>query len=75
MPEEIGMHPLAHPIEPHFVHLSWAVRRLTPTQSKYIRLFYGEETLHQLADLEVRHHPDGRHVDRGRELRLVERVR
>ena len=75
MPEEIGMHPLAHPIEPHFVHLSWAVRRLTPTQSKYIRLFYGEETLHQLADLEVRHHPEGRHVDRGRELRLAERVR
>ena len=48
MPEEIGMHPLTHPVEPHFVHLSWAVRRLTPIQSKYIRLFYGEETLHQL---------------------------
>jgi 5-methylcytosine-specific restriction endonuclease McrA len=48
MPEEIGMHPLTPPSEPHFVHLSWAVRRLTPTQSKYIRLFYGEETLHQL---------------------------
>ena len=52
MPEEIGMHPLTHPLEPHFVHLSWAVRRLTPIQSKYIRLFYGEETLHQLEDLE-----------------------
>jgi 5-methylcytosine-specific restriction endonuclease McrA len=48
MPEEIGMHPLTHPFEPHFVHLSWAVRRLTPIQSKYIRLFYGEETLEQL---------------------------
>lgn len=54
--EEIGMHPLTHPVEPHFVHLSWAVRRLTPEQSKYIRLFYGEETLHQLESIEQRHH-------------------
>ena len=54
LPEEIGMHPLAHPVEPHFVHLSWAVRRLTPTQAKYIRLFYGAATLHQLEDLEQR---------------------
>ncbi len=49
---EIGMHPLTIPVEPHFVHLSWAVRRLTPTQARYIRLFYGEQTLHQLEDLE-----------------------
>ena len=55
MPEEIGMHPLVPPVEPHFVHLSWAVRRLTPTQAKYIRLFYGEEVLHQLEELEGRH--------------------
>lgn len=55
MPEEIGMHPLAAPVEPHFVHLSWAVRRLTPTQSKYIKLFYGEDTLHQLELLESGH--------------------
>jgi 5-methylcytosine-specific restriction endonuclease McrA len=33
MAEEIGMHPLVPPVEPHFVHLSWAVRRLTPAQS------------------------------------------
>ncbi|MBK5187914.1 MAG: HNH endonuclease [Gemmatimonadaceae bacterium] len=52
MPEEIGMHPMTHPLEPHFVHLSWAVRRLTPAQSNYIRLFYGEETLHQLEHIE-----------------------
>ena len=52
LPEEIGMHPHTHPVEPHFVHLSWAVRRLTPIQSKYIRLFYGEETLHQIEELE-----------------------
>jgi 5-methylcytosine-specific restriction endonuclease McrA len=60
MPAEIGMHPLVHPVEPHFVHLSWAVRRLTPAQSKYIRLFYGEETLHQLEMIEHRsRHPSG----------------
>jgi 5-methylcytosine-specific restriction endonuclease McrA len=54
LPEEIGMHPLVAPVEPHFVHLSWAVRRLTPTQARYIRLFYGAETLHQLEELEHR---------------------
>ena len=54
LPEEIGMHPLHVPVEPHFVHLSWAVRRLTPTQAKYIRLFYGEAMLHQLQVLEHR---------------------
>ena len=45
LPDECGMHPLAVPREPHFVHLSWAVRRLTTTQAKYIRLFYGPEAL------------------------------
>ncbi len=55
MAEEIGMHPLVPPVEPHFVHLSWAVRRLTPTQAMYIRMFYGEEVLHQLEELEGRH--------------------
>ncbi|GAC1476735.1 MAG: HNH endonuclease [Gemmatimonadaceae bacterium] len=55
LPDEIGMHPLTHPVEPHFVHLSWAVRRLTPTQARYIRVFYGEGVLHQLEHLE-RHH-------------------
>ena len=48
MAEEIGMHPLVPPTEPHFVHLSWAVRKLTPAQGKYIRLFYGAETLHEI---------------------------
>ena len=52
LPEEIGMHPMTAPVEPHFVHLSWAVRRLTPTQARYIRLFYGEQTLHQLEELD-----------------------
>ena len=31
-----------------------AVRRLTPQQAHYIRLFYGEETLHHLEDLSHR---------------------
>jgi 5-methylcytosine-specific restriction endonuclease McrA len=54
LPSEIGMHPLHTPIEPHFVHLTWAIRRLTPTQARYIKLFYGDETLHYLEDLEHR---------------------
>jgi 5-methylcytosine-specific restriction endonuclease McrA len=54
LPQEIGMHPLTPPAEPHFVHLSWAVRRLTPIQAKYIRMFYGTGVLHQLEDLEHR---------------------
>lgn len=52
MPNEIGMHPLHAPVEPHFVHLSWAVRRLTPIQSQYIRTFYGEDTLRELQKIE-----------------------
>jgi 5-methylcytosine-specific restriction endonuclease McrA len=54
LPEEIGMHPLTNPVEPHFVHLSWAVRRLTPIQARYIRTFYGDQVLHQLEALEQR---------------------
>lgn len=45
---ECGMSLRSVPAEPRFVYLTWAVRRLTPVQGKYIRLFYGEETLHQL---------------------------
>lgn len=45
LPVECGMHPIAPPLEPHFVHLSWAVRRLSAPQSKYIRLFYGDAAL------------------------------
>jgi hypothetical protein len=48
------MHPLTNPIEPHFVHLSWAVSRLTPIQARYIKMFYGSGVLHQLEDLEHR---------------------
>ena len=63
LPSEIGMHPLTHPVEPHFVHLSWAVRKLTPVQSRYIKTFYGAEILHQLEAMEKRHHPAVKGVD------------
>jgi 5-methylcytosine-specific restriction endonuclease McrA len=67
LPEEIGMHPLTHPVEPHFVHLTWAVRRLTPIQARYIRTFYGDQVLHQLEALEHRypdsHHREARHPE------------
>lgn len=59
LPEEIGLHPMHAPVEPHFVHLSWAVRRLTPAQAKYIRMFYGAGMLHQLEALEHRPHTRG----------------
>jgi len=42
----------ARPVEPHFVHLSWAVRKLTPVQAKYIRLFYGAEVLAEIRALQ-----------------------
>jgi len=48
LPEECGLQLRSVPGEPHFVYLTWAVRRLTPIQEKYIRLFYGRETLTQL---------------------------
>jgi 5-methylcytosine-specific restriction endonuclease McrA len=51
LPEEVGMHPLRPPFEPHFDHLAWAVRKLTAIQSKYIRLFYGADVLHTLEAL------------------------
>lgn len=45
LPAEAGMRLLSDPTEPNHVHLSWAVRRLTPVQAKYIGMFYGEETV------------------------------
>ena len=49
LPRECRMFPMVQPSEPHFVHLSWAVRRLTGTQAKYIRMFYGEDTLQAIS--------------------------
>ncbi len=51
LPEEAGMHPLRAPVEPHFVHLAWAVRRLTRIQSRYIKTFYGADVLRTLEGL------------------------
>ena len=51
---EIGMQLLHQPVEPHFVHLSWAVRPLTPTQARYIKLFYGADVVHRLEAMERR---------------------
>jgi 5-methylcytosine-specific restriction endonuclease McrA len=45
LPEEAGLHLLTRPRVPDQVQLIWAVRRVTPIQAKYIRMFYGEEVL------------------------------
>ncbi len=45
LPREAGLELLTTPAEPNYVHLVWAVRRVTPIQAKYIRMFYGEEVL------------------------------
>ena len=44
-PGEVGMRLITPPGEPNYVHLVWAVRRVTPVQQKYIRMFYGDEVL------------------------------
>lgn len=45
LPEEAGLRLAAEPREPNYVHLVWVVRRVTDTQAKYIRMFYGESAL------------------------------
>ena len=45
LPREAGLRLLSAPTEPNYVHLVWVVRRVTSTQAKYIRMFYGEEAL------------------------------
>ncbi len=45
---EVGMHLFRAPVEPNYVQLVWAVRRITAVQAKYIRMFYGEEVLSAL---------------------------
>lgn len=48
MPRQAGMRLLTRPGEPNYVHLVWAVRRVTPAQRKYIRMFYGADALDAL---------------------------
>ena len=45
VPSEVGLEPLCTPREPNYVHLVWAVRRVSETQAKYIEMFYGSEAL------------------------------
>jgi 5-methylcytosine-specific restriction endonuclease McrA len=42
-PHEAGMTLRVVPAEPHFVHLEWSVRRLTPLQRKYVVQFFGAD--------------------------------
>ena len=49
VPEEVGMRLLTAPAEPNYVHLVWAVRRVTPIQARWIGMFYGEETVSLLS--------------------------
>jgi 5-methylcytosine-specific restriction endonuclease McrA len=54
LPDEVGMHALHLPLEPNYVELVWAVRRITPVQAKYIKMFYGADVLRAL---QARHEP------------------
>jgi 5-methylcytosine-specific restriction endonuclease McrA len=53
LPTEAGLSLLTVPKEPNYVHLVWVVRRVTESQSKYIRLFYGEDTLVAVSNRET----------------------
>jgi len=45
LPGEAGLRLQSEPVEPNYVHLVWVVRRVTQTQAKYIRMFYGDDAL------------------------------
>lgn len=45
LPREAGLRLRTEPREPNYVHLVWVVRRVTGTQEKYIRMFYGQDAL------------------------------
>lgn len=49
-PDEAGLRLRTTPSEPNYVHLVWAVRRVTPIQAKWISMFYGEETVEALRE-------------------------
>ncbi|MGD8497000.1 MAG: HNH endonuclease, partial [Gemmatimonadales bacterium] len=55
-PEEAHMRLHSEPAEPTGVELIWAVRRVTPIQARYIKMFYGESALQALS--EGAHHGD-----------------
>ncbi len=45
LPREAGLRLATRPVEPNHVELVWAVRRVTPIQAKYIRMFFGEDVV------------------------------
>jgi len=49
LPSECGYRLLSEPSVPGDVELIWAVRRVTPIQARYIRMFYGEDVLRALS--------------------------
>ena len=49
LPAEAGLGLRAKPREPNYVELVWAVRRVTPIQAKYIRMFFGDDAVPFLA--------------------------
>jgi 5-methylcytosine-specific restriction endonuclease McrA len=49
-PEQVGMPLRSVPREPNYVHLVWAVRRVTPIQARWIGMFYGQDALELLTD-------------------------
>jgi 5-methylcytosine-specific restriction endonuclease McrA len=48
LPAEAGLRLLSEPREPNYVRLVWTVRRVTATQARYIKMFYGGEALSTL---------------------------
>jgi hypothetical protein len=54
LPGEAGLSLLHEPTEPNYVHLVWVVRRVTDAQAKYIKLFYGEDTLEAVSGRRAR---------------------
>lgn len=54
LPGEAGLPLLRIPAEPNYVHLVWAVRRVTAVQGKYIAMFYGEDALQAILQPELR---------------------
>jgi 5-methylcytosine-specific restriction endonuclease McrA len=53
LPGEVGLRLRNKPREPNYVHLVWVVRKVTETQAKYIRMFYGDRTLHRVSTRNV----------------------
>jgi len=49
LPSEAGLMLRQDPSEPNYVHLVWVVRRVTDTQAKYVRMFYGEDALDEVS--------------------------